>query len=54
MRQRLRVYAPVGDLMTGMAYLIRRLIENTANESFLRQSFGEGMPIDDLLAPPGA
>ncbi len=53
MRQRLRVYAPVGDLMSGMAYLIRRLIENTANESFLRQSFGEGMPIDELLAAPG-
>lgn len=52
MRQRLRVYAPFGDLMTGMAYLIRRLIENTANESFLRQSFGEQLPVDELLLNP--
>ena len=52
MRQRVRVYAPFGDLMTGMAYLIRRLIENTANESFLRQSFGENLPVDFLLSNP--
>ncbi|MBX3394067.1 MAG: proline dehydrogenase family protein [Phycisphaerae bacterium] len=54
MRQRLRIYAPFGDLMTGMAYLIRRLIENTANESFLRQSFGQHMSVDALLARPGS
>jgi len=52
MKQRLRVYAPSGDEMTGMAYLIRRLIENTANESFLRQSFGENTPVAKLLADP--
>lgn len=52
MQQRLRVYAPSGDEMTGMAYLIRRLIENTANESFLRQSFGEDTPVAKLLADP--
>ncbi len=52
MKQRLRVYAPVGDQMTGMAYFIRRLIENTANESFLRQSFGEGVPVETLLKDP--
>lgn len=52
MRQRLRVYAPFGNLETGMAYLIRRLIENTANESFLRQSFGGDAPIDELLSNP--
>lgn len=34
---RLRVYAPVGDLVPGMAYLVRRLLENTSNESFVRQ-----------------
>ncbi|HLI73221.1 MAG TPA: proline dehydrogenase family protein [Acidimicrobiales bacterium] len=34
---RLRVYAPVGELVPGMAYLVRRLLENTSNESFLRQ-----------------
>ena len=39
---RLREYAPVGELIPGMAYLVRRLLENTANESFLRQTFVEG------------
>ena len=34
---RVRVYCPVGDLVAGMAYLVRRLLENTANESFLRR-----------------
>jgi len=52
MKQRVRVYAPFGDLITGMAYLIRRLIENTANESFLRQSFGENVPVGLLLESP--
>src|SRR6185503_12974949 len=45
MGQRLRVYAPFGDMIPGMAYLIRRLIENTSNESFLRQSFGGNTPV---------
>ncbi|HWL93244.1 MAG TPA: proline dehydrogenase family protein [Phycisphaerae bacterium] len=54
MGQRLRVYAPFGDMLTGMAYLIRRLIENTANESFLRQSFAGNTPVEQMLAPPGA
>ena len=53
MGQRLRVYAPFGQLIPGMAYLIRRLIENTANESFLRQSFGGQVPIAELLRTPG-
>jgi RHH-type proline utilization regulon transcriptional repressor/proline dehydrogenase/delta 1-pyrroline-5-carboxylate dehydrogenase len=35
-----------------MAYLVRRLLENTANESFLRQSFAEGVEVDRLLANP--
>jgi RHH-type transcriptional regulator, proline utilization regulon repressor / proline dehydrogenase / delta 1-pyrroline-5-carboxylate dehydrogenase len=33
---RLRVYTPVGELLPGMAYLVRRLLENTSNESFVR------------------
>ena len=53
MKQRVRVYAPSGDMLTGMAYLTRRLIENTANESFLRQSFGGDTPVDELLRMPG-
>jgi RHH-type proline utilization regulon transcriptional repressor/proline dehydrogenase/delta 1-pyrroline-5-carboxylate dehydrogenase len=48
---RVRVYAPYGKLLPGMAYLIRRLLENTANSSFLRQSLEE-KPMDELLAPP--
>ncbi len=39
---RLREYAPVGELIPGMAYFVRRLLENTANESFLRRTFAEG------------
>ncbi len=36
MGMRVRVYCPIGDLVGGMAYLVRRMLENTANESFLR------------------
>src|SRR5206468_12000272 len=49
---RVRVYAPVGDLVTGMAYLVRRLLENTSNESFIRHRFAEGRALDALIAPP--
>ncbi len=48
---RVRVYCPYGDLIPGMAYLIRRLLENTANSSFLRQSI-TGVTSEALLAPP--
>jgi RHH-type transcriptional regulator, proline utilization regulon repressor / proline dehydrogenase / delta 1-pyrroline-5-carboxylate dehydrogenase len=48
---RVRVYCPYGELIPGMSYLIRRLLENTANSSFLRQNLEE-RPIDELLAPP--
>jgi len=48
---RVRVYAPVGDLVAGMAYLVRRLLENTANESFLLAQ-ERGVPLDELLAAP--
>ena len=48
---RVRTYCPVGDLVAGMAYLVRRLLENTSNESFtMRMSAGESL--HDLLAPP--
>ena len=49
---RLRVYAPVGELVPGMAYLVRRLLENTSNESFVRHRFAEGRDLDELVAPP--
>ncbi len=51
---RLREYAPVGELIPGMAYLVRRLLENTANDSFLRQTFVEGAAVDELVRPPEA
>jgi len=50
--KRVRLYAPYGDLLPGMAYLVRRLLENTANESFLRQTFVEDAEIDALLENP--
>jgi len=37
---RMRVYTPVGNLIPGMAYLVRRLLENTSNESIFRQGSG--------------
>ncbi len=48
---RVRVYTPYGKLLPGMAYLIRRLLENTANSSFLRQNL-EQRPVEELIAPP--
>ncbi len=49
---RVREYAPVGDLLPGMAYLVRRLLENTSNESFLRSKFADGMSTEKLLKDP--
>jgi RHH-type proline utilization regulon transcriptional repressor/proline dehydrogenase/delta 1-pyrroline-5-carboxylate dehydrogenase len=48
---RVRTYCPVGDLVAGMAYLVRRLLENTSNESFLSAQ-AHGVAVDELLAPP--
>ena len=48
---RVRVYSPYGKLLPGMAYLIRRLLENTANSSFIKQNQSE-KPIEELIAPP--
>jgi RHH-type proline utilization regulon transcriptional repressor/proline dehydrogenase/delta 1-pyrroline-5-carboxylate dehydrogenase len=50
--RRVRTYTPVGELIPGMAYLVRRLLENTSNESFLRKEYAEAEPIDVLLAQP--
>lgn len=49
---RLREYAPVGELIPGMAYLVRRLLENTSNESFLRSKFAENVSTESLLKDP--
>jgi proline dehydrogenase len=48
---RVRTYCPVGDLVAGMAYLVRRLLENTSNESFLYEQ-SRGVPVEQLLAAP--
>jgi len=48
----LRVYVPTGDLVVGIAYLIRRLLENTASTSVLRQTYADGEDIGALLAVP--
>jgi proline dehydrogenase len=48
---RVRAYCPVGDLVAGMAYLVRRLLENTSNESFLHEQ-ARGTALDVLLAAP--
>lgn len=50
--RRVRLYTPVGQLLPGMAYLVRRLLENTSNESFLRKEYVESQPLRQLLAPP--
>jgi RHH-type transcriptional regulator, proline utilization regulon repressor / proline dehydrogenase / delta 1-pyrroline-5-carboxylate dehydrogenase len=52
MGRRVRVYTPYGQLLPGMAYLVRRLLENTANDSFLRASFSEHLPEEQLLMNP--
>jgi RHH-type proline utilization regulon transcriptional repressor/proline dehydrogenase/delta 1-pyrroline-5-carboxylate dehydrogenase len=48
---RVRTYCPVGDTVAGMAYLVRRLLENTAHDSFLADR-ARGTEIDDLLRRP--
>ena len=50
---RVRVYAPYGDWLPGMAYLVRRLLENTSNESFLRAGAAIGSDPSQLLELPG-
>ena len=51
---RVRLYSPFGEMLPGMAYLMRRLLENTSNESFLRQTFVEGVEMERLLEAPQA
>jgi len=47
-----RIYAPVGSHETLLAYLVRRLLENGANSSFVNQIVDESVPIDTLLTDP--
>ncbi len=49
---RVRVYTPYGAMLPGMAYLVRRLLENTSNESFLKASFAGKAEVETLLRDP--
>jgi len=52
MDYRVREYCPVGELLPGMSYLVRRLLENTSNEGFLRAKFSENVSAQELLRDP--
>jgi len=47
-----RIYAPVGTHETLLAYLVRRLLENGANSSFVSQIVDESIPVDQLIVNP--
>ncbi|MDR3387391.1 MAG: bifunctional proline dehydrogenase/L-glutamate gamma-semialdehyde dehydrogenase PutA [Rudaea sp.] len=47
-----RVYAPVGSHEDLLPYLVRRLLENGANTSFVNRIVDESLPIRDLVADP--
>lgn len=47
-----RMYVPLGKMLPGMGYLVRRLLENTSNESFLRHTFVDRDDVTALLAAP--
>ncbi|MFL6584841.1 MAG: L-glutamate gamma-semialdehyde dehydrogenase [Chthoniobacterales bacterium] len=49
---RVREYTPVGELLPGMSYLVRRLLENTSNEGFLRAKFSDRVGPAELLRDP--
>ncbi len=49
---RVRVYAPVGQLLPGMAYLVRRLLENTSNSGFLKLSHHDHVDVQKLMQRP--
>src|SRR5881396_2019279 len=52
MGYRVREYCPVGELLPGMSYFVRRLLENTSNEGFLRAKFSENVSAEELLRDP--
>ncbi len=49
---RIREYCPVGEMLPGMAYLVRRLLENTSNEGFLKAKFTTQVASKELLRDP--
>jgi RHH-type proline utilization regulon transcriptional repressor/proline dehydrogenase/delta 1-pyrroline-5-carboxylate dehydrogenase len=52
--RRVRVYAPVGGHENLLAYLVRRLLENGANTSFVNRIVDERLPVTDVIADPVA
>src|ERR1051325_10269137 len=54
MGYRVREYSPVGELLPGMAYLVRRLLENTSNEGFLKAKFSDKVSTAQLLRDPNS
>ncbi|WP_037586313.1 bifunctional proline dehydrogenase/L-glutamate gamma-semialdehyde dehydrogenase PutA [Stenoxybacter acetivorans] len=50
--RRVRIYAPVGTHETLLAYLVRRLLENGANSSFVNQIVDDNVHIEDLVQCP--
>ena len=52
--QSCRIYAPVGSHEDLLAYLVRRLLENGANTSFVNRLADDTAPIDDIIADPVA
>jgi RHH-type transcriptional regulator, proline utilization regulon repressor / proline dehydrogenase / delta 1-pyrroline-5-carboxylate dehydrogenase len=52
MGYRVREYCPVGELLPGMSYLVRRLLENTSNEGFLKAKFSDKASAVQLLRDP--
>ena len=53
-RTPVRIYAPVGTHKELLAYLVRRLLENGANSSFVNRIADEDVPLDDLVRDPVA
>src|SRR6202795_125899 len=52
MGYRVREYCPVGELLPGMSYLVRRLLENTSNEGFLKTRFSDKRSAAPWLRDP--
>lgn len=50
LERRLRLYLPFGELLPGIAYLVRRLLENSSDQSILPQL--SALAVEQLLAPP--
>ncbi|HDR1827988.1 TPA: bifunctional proline dehydrogenase/L-glutamate gamma-semialdehyde dehydrogenase PutA [Pasteurella multocida] len=47
-----RIYAPVGSYKTLLAYLVRRLLENGANSSFVNHIVDDSIPVEALILDP--